>query len=186
MPVEVKRTPPYLKALAEGRARAAGEVNRSQLVVERATGLLETAQASLAKIDDEIRRVESRLNPDDIEPNRGRRRYRRGQLKSAVVEILKSRAPGAVTTSEMVHEIQARFHIEFLTWRDRREWRNNSIGGRLRRLCTEDLVERLHSSSNGEVGRWRWKSGAVPSSDHLKEQLEAAGGAFQQYDPVEE
>jgi hypothetical protein len=178
----VRKTPPSLKALAESRARVAGEVRRGEQVVERAVGQLETARASLAKIDDEIRMAERRLNPDDIEPNSGRRLYRRGELKAAVTEVLKSRAPNAVTTSELAQELEERFHIEFLTYRDRIIWRKNSIGGRLRKLCSKGLVERLHDTANAEVGRWRWKSGAVPSSDRLREQLEAEGGAFQQYD----
>ena len=72
MPVKVKKTPPYLKALAEARARAAGKVKRSQRVVERAAALVETARGTLASIDDEIRRVEIRLDPNDIAPNNGR------------------------------------------------------------------------------------------------------------------
>ena len=182
MPVKVKKTPPRLKALAEARARAAGKVNRSQRAVDRAARLLETDRASLSRIDDEIRRVESRLNPDDIQPNSGRGLYRWRELRTAVTQILKSVAPGAVTTSELALELEVRFHIKFPTKHDRRNWRKNSVAGRLRKLCTEGLVERLHVTSNGEVGRWRWKSGAVPSSDRLREQLEAEGGAFQQYD----
>jgi hypothetical protein len=95
-------------------------------------------------------------------------------------------APGAVTTSELALELEVRFHVKFPTKHDRNNWRKNSVAGRLRKLCTEGLVERLHLTSNGEVGRWRWKSGVVPSSDHLKAQLEAEGGAFQQYEAVEE
>lgn len=178
----MKKTPPYLKALAEARARAAGKVNRSQRAVDRAAGLLETARASLSRIDDEIRRVEIRLNPNDIEPNNGRGLYRWGELKTAVTQILQSVAPAALTTSELAQELEVRFHVEFLSKHDRSNWRKNSVAGRLRKLCTEGLVERLHETSNGEVGRWRWKSGVVPSSDHLREQLEAQGGAFQQYD----
>jgi hypothetical protein len=182
MPVNVKKAPHHLKALAEARSRAAGKVKRSQRAVDRAAGLLETARVSVARIDDEIRRVESRLDPNDIEPNSGRELYRWGELKTAVTQILKSVAPGAVTTSELALELEVRFHIKFPTKHDRKNWRKNSVAGRLRKLCTEGLVERLHVTSNGEVGRWRWKSGVVPSSDHLRAQLEAQGGAFQQYD----
>jgi hypothetical protein len=180
--VKVRKTPPYLKALAENRARAAGEVRRSEQVVERAVGRLEIARAYLAKIDGEIRMAERRLNPDDIKPNSGRRLYRRGELKTAVTEVLKSRAPDTMTTFELAQELEERFHIEFLTYSDQITWRKNSIGGRLRKLCSRGLIERLHNTANAEVGRWRWKSGAVPSSDRLREQLEAEGGAFQQYD----
>ena len=82
MPVKVKKTPPFLKALAEARARAAGKVKRSRRAVDHAAGLLETARVSLARIDDEIRSVESRLDPNDIEPNSGRELYRWGEESS--------------------------------------------------------------------------------------------------------
>jgi hypothetical protein len=64
----VRKTPPYLKHLAESRARAAGEVSRRREIVQDAVASLGVSQ---------------------------------GELKAAVTEALKSRAPHVVTTFEL-------------------------------------------------------------------------------------
>jgi hypothetical protein len=181
----VKKTPPYLKQLAERRARAAGEVSRRRKIAEEAGASLAVAQGVLDEMDLQIRKIESRLDPSHIAAIRAHTLYPggRGRLMSTVSEIIESAAPGEITTSEIANQIHARFQLDFPSADARGHWRNNSIGRLLRTLCKKGLVERLHApKSEGVAGRWRWKSDAVPSSDHLRAQLEAEGGAFQQYD----
>jgi hypothetical protein len=181
----VKKTPPYLKHLAESRARAAGEVSRRLEIVQDAVASLGVSQGALDELDLRIRTFEARLNPADIAPIRAHKLYpgSRGLLKKTVSKIIEPTAPGVITTSEIAKEIHERFQLEFSSADARGHWRNNSIGRLLRTLCKEGLVERLHvPKAEGVAGRWRWRSAAVPSSDHLRAQLEAEGGAFQQYD----
>jgi hypothetical protein len=181
----VKKTPPYLKHLAESRARAAGEVSRRREIVQDAVASLGVSQGVLDRIDLRIWTLEARLNPADIAPIRAYKSYPgpRGLLKKTVSKIIESAAPGEITTSEIADEIHVRFQLEFHSAAARWNWRNNSIGRLLRVLCKKGLVERLHAPrSDGVTGRWRWRSGAVASSDRLREQLEAEGGAFQEYD----
>jgi hypothetical protein len=115
MPDTVRKTPPFLKALAERRARAAGEGNRLQEITETVAKQLATAVATLSELDAKLRRVESRLNPSDIAPIRGRKgshRLPRGTLQKTILEIVK--AAGPVTTTEIANEIEARFQLEFV------------------------------------------------------------------------
>jgi hypothetical protein len=71
--------------------------------------------------------------------------------------------------------------------KERSDWRHNSVGKQLRLFLKSGLVERIRvSMTNGEVVRWRWKSGAVPSSDHLREQAAARGAEVPEYDAYHE
>jgi hypothetical protein len=186
---KVKKTPSYLKGLAEDRARAAGDVERYAQIAEDVARELEKARSTLAACDLLIRRIDARLNPEDIEPIRVTKYYGGswGKLRGTVEAILKSVAPASATTNEIATEIQVRFQFVFVTWQARSEWKNNSIGRLLRKLFNEGLVERLHDpkSLTEEGGRWRWKNDATQSSDQLREQIEAEGGSVVQYDAVE-
>jgi hypothetical protein len=123
-----------------------------------------------------LQRIESRLNPDDIPPIPAQDTFQglpRGILGKTILEIME--AAGEVTTSGIADEIQARFQLEFLIEKERSDWRHNSVGKQLRLYLKSGLIERIRvPSTNGEVVRWRCKSDAVPSSDHLREQAAAA------------
>jgi hypothetical protein len=190
MPAKMKKTPSYLKGLAEDRARAAGDVERYVKIAKDVADALEAARATLAACDLLIRRIDARLNPEDIEPIRVKKYYGgcRGKLRRTVEDILKTVAPGTVTTTEISIEIQVRFGFTFETSEARTHWQNNSIGRLLRTLFEEDLVERLHNPrcNTEEGGRWRWVNRAAGSSDQLREQIEGQGGSVVQYDAVEE
>jgi hypothetical protein len=47
MPLDMKKTPSYLKGLAENRARSAGEVARYERIAEDVRALLKTARKAL-------------------------------------------------------------------------------------------------------------------------------------------
>jgi predicted DNA binding CopG/RHH family protein len=188
MPDTVRKSPPHLRTLAERRARAAGEVCRLQKVVETAAKQLSAAETTLSEFDALLQRIERRLNPSDIAPIRAHAAYQglpRGALGKTILEILKT--AGEVTTSGIADEIQARFQIEFLIEEARNHWRHNSVGKQLRLYLKSGLIERIRVPMiNGEVVRWRLKSDAAPSSDHLREQAAARGAEVLEYDAYHE
>ena len=97
----MKKTPSYMKGLAEDRARAAGDVERYVKIAKDVADALEAAQMTLAACDLLIRRIDARLNPNEIPPIRAHKYYggARGKLRDSVVDILKTAAPGTVTTT---------------------------------------------------------------------------------------
>lgn len=102
--------------------------------------------------------------------------------------MLKTEAPESMTTSEICIELQVRFQLAFETAALRSRWRTNSIGKLMRNLLDAGLIEALHDPHSviAEGARWRWKSDAVLSSDHLKTLVEAGGGEVQFYDASHE
>jgi hypothetical protein len=54
----------------------------------------------------------------------------------------------------------------------------------MRKMFKQGLIDRLHDPAalTEDGARWRWKSGAASSPDHLREQVEAQGGFVHQYD----
>jgi hypothetical protein len=188
--MSAKKTPSYLKGLFEDRARAAGEVDRYQRIARDVAEILATSQKALEALDTVIRRFDARLTPEDIKPIRCPKSYggKRGQRKDTVIQILKAEAPESITTSEICMELQVRFQLTFETAVLRTRWRTNSIGKLMRNLLEEGLIEALHTPDSviAEGARWRWKSDAVLSSDHLKMLVEAGGGEVQFYDASHE
>ena len=188
MPDTVRKSPPHLRTLAERRARAAGEVCRLQKVVATAAKQLSAAETTVSEVDALLQRIEKQLDPSDIPPIRAHDAYPglpRGALGKTILQIMK--AAGQVTTSGIADEIQARFQIEFLIEKERSDWRHNSVGKQLRLFLKSGLIERLREPRvNGEVVRWRLKSGAVLSSDHLRELASARGAEVLEYDAYHE
>jgi hypothetical protein len=186
MPADMKKTPSYLKGLAETRARAAGEVQRYEKIAADVDDLLRKARDALAACDLLIVRFDARLSPEDIEPIRPPKFYggKRGQLRNTVIEILKREEPETVTTSQIGLEIQIRFLLTFETPAERTAWQCNSIGRLLRKMFKQGMLDRLHDPEalTQDGARWCWKSGAATSSDHLRNLVEAQGGKVNQYD----
>jgi len=186
----MKKTPSYLKGLAEDRARAAADVERYVKITKDVADALESARATLAACDLLIRRIDARLDPNDIQPIRVKKYYggNRGKLRNTVVDILKTAGADTVTTTDISIEIQVCFGLDFETPEARTHWQNNSIGRLLRTLFEEGLVERLHNPRclTEEGGRWRWKDGTADSSDDLRAQIESQGGSVVQYDAAED
>ena len=182
----MKKTPSYLKGLAETRARAAGEVARFEKIASDVSQLLQKARDALAACDLLIVRFDARLTPEDIQPIRPPKFYggKRGQLRNTVTEILQREAPGTVTTSQIGVEIQIRFLLTFDTPAARTTWQCNSIGRLMRKMFNQGLVDRLHDPAalTEDGARWRWRSGAASSPEHLGHLVVAQGGSVHQYD----
>lgn len=185
----MRKTPSYLKGLAETRARVAGDLLRYQEIYEEIGRKMAEAAAELEACDRLIRKFDERLAPERIEPIRAwKGRYgERGALVEAIKRLLQSRAPDAVTTTEIGWELQLQFRLDFSTAQEKTRWQTNSVAPALKKLVAENVVERLHDvAPTGEVGRWRWKSDDVLLLDHLRAQAEAAGVSTQQCDDVPE
>ena len=179
----MRKTPSYLKGLAETRARAAGDVQRYQHLYEDIGQKLAVAKAELDACDRLIRKYDGRLDPNLIPTIRAwQGRYgKRGQLKEYLKGYLQERASNEVSTSELCCAAQMEFGLDFPTWKEKKKWQTNSVAGALKKLVAEGLVERIHDYSDGptgEVGHWRWKTDSAPSLDHLRAQAAAAGVAI--------
>jgi hypothetical protein len=187
----MRKTPSYLKGLAETRARAAGDVERYQQILEEVSSKLAQAKAEVAACDRLICKFDTRLNPELIEPIRAwKGRYgKRGQLSASIAQLLEQSAPEELTTTEVIWELQMQFQLDFSTADEKQRWRKNSLTPALKDLVSKGLVDRLHEPVdcfNGEVGRWRWKSGGDLSLDHLRAQAAAAGVSTQHADDAHE
>jgi hypothetical protein len=177
----MRKTPSYLKGLAEDRARADGEVRRLQgLLDELAPKLAEaqrlqalqrhiSARQAEAKTkrdacDTLIRSFDSRLDPEQIEPIRASKgRYgKRGMLRTTIMRILQRVAPAEIATTELRMTLEIELQLYFFSPTERSTWSDNSLLSALRNLTKEGLVDRLHDPMDrgSGVGRWRWKGGA--------------------------
>lgn len=154
----MRKTPSYLKGLAETRARAAADVLRYQQVINEIGVSLAKAQAEVDACDTLIKKFDDRLDPTLVQPiNHWKGRYgKRGALRQTIIALLQKMAPASVTTTEIGWHVQLTFDIGFNHWRERRLWMANSIGNCLKKLVKEGAVEPCHDRDHsGEVGRWK-------------------------------
>lgn len=153
----MRKTPSYLKGLAETRARAAADVLRYKQILDEVTASLARAQAELASCDTLIRKFDARLDPQQIDPVAGwQGRYgKRGALREAVLALLREYAPNPVSTSEVGLKMQLKFNIAFDHPRERKQWMSNSVAGCLKILAKDGLVEQCPEMSGASnVGYW--------------------------------
>lgn len=172
----MRKTPSYLKGLAETRARAAGDLERALKLLAGVQQTVITAQHDLAACDRLIRKFDASIDPDKIPAIRGYQgRYgQRGKLADAVADYLCENAPCDVGTLEVALALQAKFGLEFGTAQERSRWVTSSVAGRLRKFVAAGLVERLHDTCTAEEGRWRWKQ-PQDSLSELRERALRAG-----------
>lgn len=190
---DMRKTPSYLKGLAETRARAAAEVQYLQKLVGELSQDLATAQAELDACDRLIRKYDERLNPTLIEPIKAwKGRYGpRGKLKETIVRLLKERHPKSMSTRELLIKLQVELHVDFITPAERMDWKRNSLLSQLRGLVEEGLVLRLHDTSTikGKPGHWKWKGEGCQSLGDLAGLAKSSGVAtnssVEGYEPEE-
>lgn len=154
----MKRTPAYLKGLAETRARVAGDIERYEKNMHQLQVFADKARAELVSCDILIRRFDVRLNPGLIESIKGHNpRYgTRGKLRAGILRCVEKSYPSEITTPEIGLMLQVAFDLNFTTWQECEEWIANSVRPQLRKLVKEGLIERLHEASpDAGVGRWR-------------------------------
>jgi hypothetical protein len=123
MPANVRKTPAYLKGLAETRARADGEIQRLERLSLEIVRKLAARRADRESCDRLIKRYDGPLDPTEIEPVRGwRPDGGRGKRRVAIIELLQSAGASAITTTDICWELQLRFGLEFDTPTDRDRW----------------------------------------------------------------
>ena len=124
------KTPPYLKGLAETRARAAGDVVRFgalagdalaslaeeklevtlyQSLADEFNARLTQAHAEANACDIFIRKIAPNTDPANILAIQAWQGHygRRGSLKAAIADCIRSSAPAAVSKAEIVLHVQA-------------------------------------------------------------------------------
>ena len=178
---DIRKTPSYLRGLAESRARISADVLRLERLQADITEQLEKAKNELEACDTLIREFDSRLTPSRIEPIQAwKGRYgARGTLKAAVADYVKRAAPNEASTAEVACFIEDTFSIEFPTKDERERWRSNSIKSCLKQLMRENVIERLHEASiAANMGWWRWVS-APSTIEGVTETALQAGVALQ-------
>jgi hypothetical protein len=146
---------------------------------------LEEARTDLKSCDWLICKFDSRLDPSEIEPIVAwKGRYgKRGALKEAASRILKDNAPVALSIPELSKVIILEFQLTVATDKAMKAWAHNSIGGALKTLLSEGLVERIDAPRaewGGSDGRWRWKGGAEASLNELRSSAGGTGVGTQQ------
>jgi hypothetical protein len=186
MPDDVKRISNYLKALAEKRARAAGDLERYESVAAKARQQYEKAKAVVEACDVLIQEYDHRLEPGTIEAIHTWKNHpkRRGGLSKALVALVRAHSPDGITTEQITQALEVEWQLKFLVPADRAEWKRGSIGRRLRDLAKKGIVAAMHDQSAAatvDAGRWRLPGDPDPSLGHLKAQIEAAGGEVRLY-----
>lgn len=190
----MRKTPSYLKGLAETRARVSAEVLRYEQILQEVGEALAKSRAELAACDTLIKKFDERLNPELIEPIKAwKGRYgKRGALQDAIIRILKEHFPEPVTSKELGWLLQLEFKLDFIDWREKKDWLHHSVGGRLIVLVRRGLVERLHDPAvkTGQTGSWRWKGDDCKSLGDLAALAESSGvtthSSSEHYEPEDE
>lgn len=170
----MRRTPAYLKGLAEVRARAAGDMDRLQKLYDEIGADLAKAQGKVASCDLLIRDLDARLEPERIPNIKGwQGRYgKRGVFRAAIKRHLQEAWPDAITTLELCWKLQLEFRLDFPTPAEEVKWRHHSVSSVLKFWTQDGQLERLHvlGQAKGlkpEVGLWRWKPECAGSLESL-------------------
>lgn len=178
----VSPTPPPLKWLGERRARLAGKLQKQTRALQagqtRSAKLLDDIsrlQASIAELRVDLQALDTtigvydcRVRPESIGPVAAwQGKYgERGALKCFLVEELKRDVGVWRSTNYLAALALERFSLSFDTDLAYRRWVKGSVGGALRMLANQGLVERGHDPRTVDRGRWRWKQpGRLTLSD---------------------
>lgn len=174
----MQKTPSYLKGLAETRARAAGEVERYSALLNELQTRLDISRADLDSCDRLIQRFDIRLDPTQIRPiHAWQGRYgKRGALKAAILNACKDVYPNTISSTEIFIRVELELGLEFISWRERKHWRKNSVCNALRGFAAKNLLQRMHDphEKTGTTGYWRWVA-PVDSLEGLAAMATSAG-----------
>jgi len=178
------RTPPSLKWLIDKRARLLGEINKlensygkkledakKQIIV--AENSLEHAKRELAYVESAVPMIieslrkdlqgvdntlglhEIQINPDIIPPIRPQDAAlssNHGAMTRAIFERLRLAGGQSVSTFEFTDYVAIAIGLE-LTDNNYQEFRKR-ISWRLKKLCSEGKIQRLHQVKGAIVGEW--------------------------------
>lgn len=155
------RAHPYLRGLAETRARADSQCATLENQITTLSHRLDKARAEREACDSLIRRFNPSLLPEAIQPITEGQRHQygqRGALTKAIIEALQQAYPEAISTSAIALHVEAAFQLTFNTRTERRNWVCKSLSNRLNSFARDNIIERLHdpNSNTGKTGFWRW------------------------------
>lgn len=179
MLLEMPRTHPYLRGLAETRARADSQCATLENQITTLSRRLDKARSEREACDSLIHRFNPSLLPEAIQPiTEGQRTQygQRGALTKAILAALQQAYPDSVSTSAIALHVEAAFNLTFSTRTERRNWVCKSLSNRLSSFARDRVIERLHNpnANTGQTGMWRWIPKGGPSAD-LQSLAKAAG-----------
>lgn len=178
------RTPSSLKWLIDKRARLLGEINKLERVQAKnledakkrvldaenalalaeqelayaessAPQIIEVLRIDLQAVDNTLGLHEIQINPDIIPPIRtqdAERYSNHGAMTRAIFERLKLAGGQSVSTFELTDYVAIALEVK-LTDKNYQEFRQK-ISWRLKCLCAQGKVRRLHQVKGAIVGRW--------------------------------
>ncbi len=165
----MRKRPPFLKGLVIARGRVDEEIERREIAAAKAAiklaklrDIIEALRVRRDKFDNRIREYNERFRPELIPGVHAWRSYpgKRGALRKSIIEILQSRAPEAVNTSEICCLLQAKFSLQFQDADEYATFRHNTVGNALKWLVKKGWVRRLHDpktiARSGVPGVWSW------------------------------
>lgn len=174
----MRKTPAYLKGLAERRARAAGDVERLERLLERLRGELEQARNLMTSCDALIRDFDPELNPHLIQPIRATkgRHAGYGAVLDAVLAAVKLAAPRPASSAEVSLYVQAVLKIQFESEQHYETWFHNALTRALRKLAARGELTRVPdlTDPSNRAGLWQWPN-TYASLDALRESAAATG-----------
>lgn len=164
------RTHPYIRGLAETRARTDSQCATLETQIAALSRRLEKARTERDACDSLIRRFNPSLLPEAIQPiSEGQRTQygQRGALTRAILAALQQAYPEGITTSAIALHVEATFNLTFSTRTERRNWVCKSLSNRLSSFARDNIIERLHNphANTGQTGLWRWIPKGGPSAD---------------------
>lgn len=171
---KMKKVPSALKWLAEKRARVSHELNQTELVVADVERRRDGLRLDLAALDRALALYDPAIDPTKISPINGWQGKvgKRGVLRQTGIEVLQSRAPEWVSTSNLATLVTLELGLFFELPKLRENWYGGSFRGTLKKLVADGLAENEQDSGglqNG-VASWRWKQEVVPTLAELRGQ----------------
>jgi len=161
MLLEMPRTHPYLRGLAETRARADSQCSTLAKQLATLSSRLDKARTERDACDSLIRKFNPKLLPEAIQPiTEGQRTQygQRGALTREILAAMQQAYPESISTSAIALHVEAAFQLTFSTRTERRNWVCKSLSNRLSSFARDNLIERLHNPHEniGKAGIWRW------------------------------
>ena len=127
----------------------------------------------LAAVDLILPTFDDRVDPDQIAPVEGRRNLQgqRGAFKAEVLGLLKTAAPGGLSTTEMSLSLRRRFEYALPTADAVKRWNDNVLRAQLKRLAKEGVIERVKLTDvHSDDAYWRMAQERVMSLAELRAQ----------------
>jgi len=168
--LEMLKTPPTLKWLAEKRARVAGALEPQERLLRQVESKVVKLRADLAALDQALFLYDSSRDATAIEPiaawagNYGTR----GSLMEFLASVVESRSPVPVSTQDLKVLALERFALVFETKALLARWRHNSLVSVLKRLVAIGKLEVVPGANHSQMNAWRWAKPKVLTLAELR------------------